>query len=151
MKITNYVGKNDVLWQNLSTKYNIDTTKQLKIYTFGSRFAGRLSETDRAKLFDKFDEVIKMFDASVLYSKDTTFDKLLYKLKGTDLAIQQSMKTTEIFDSFIEDIVKEIEDNNLDKIAIYCNAGHHRSVACAEMLKNLYLNVEVEHLTYYFI
>jgi RNase adaptor protein for sRNA GlmZ degradation len=71
----------------------------------------------------------------------------LAKLRGTNLKVQQEIRETDMFETVMQDIVEEIETHNLSYIAICCNRGHHRSVACAEMLKYLYSNAEVNHLT----
>jgi RNase adaptor protein for sRNA GlmZ degradation len=81
------------------------------------------------------------------HKKHSTEFKELVKLRGTELQIQQEIRECPIFYEFVEDIVKDIESKNLHTIAITCRAGHHRSVACAEMFVHLYENRTVDHLT----
>jgi len=48
----------------------------------------------------------------------------------------------------MKNIVKTVERDNCKLIGIYCRAGHHRSVACAELLKRfVYINSNIHHLT----
>ena len=61
-------------------------------------------------------------------------------MRGTDLQIQREVRECSIFEDFISNIVSDIEKRDLHVIAIICRAGHHRSVACAEMLIHLYKN-----------
>ena len=52
-----------------------------------------------------------------------------------------------MFDLIIEKIITEIETNNPKTIGIYCNYGKHRSVAFAELLKELYYtNSKITHI-----
>ena len=73
--------------------------------------------------------------------------KALVKLRGTNLKVQQEIRYAELYQEFIENIIKEVELNNFIKISIVCKAGHHRSVACAEMLIHIYPNRTIQHLT----
>lgn len=134
-----YDGSTDSLWSKIKSKYNVNTLRKLKIVTYGTVY---IHETPK--------ECQQVFNSAVLrggQEKKTVSYKMLIKLRGTDARIQQDVRNAVLFQSFIEDVVSNIESKNLTTIAIVCRAGHHRSVACAEMLKNLYMSVSTEHLT----
>jgi len=134
-----YDASKDNIWTKLKNKFNVDVNRKLHIYTFGTSF-----------IFDNPKDCQKTYNAAILrgsHKKRSTQFKELVKMRGTDLQIQQEIRECPIFCDFIQDIVKDIESNNLHTIAITCRAGHHRSVACAEMLVHLYVNRKVNHLT----
>jgi len=134
-----YNGSTDAIWKKLKIKYNVNTNRKLKIVTYGKTF---ISDTPA--------KCERVFDSSILRGgtdKISLTWKLLIKLRGTDSYVQYDVRNAVLFESFISDIVQQIEQNNYNYIAIICRAGHHRSVACAEMLKHLYSNLCVKHLT----
>lgn len=138
-----YDGKNDKVWEILKIKYNVNVDRKLHIYTYGTTF-----------MFHPPKNCQMVFNSCVLRgsqaNKPEKFGlgyKSLLKLRGTNLKVQQEVRGAKLFIPFMEDLVANIEDNDLDKIAIVCRAGHHRSVSCAEMLGHLYPNRTVEHLT----
>ena len=129
-EITYYDALKDNIWTKLKNKFNVDTKRKLHIYTYGTSF-----------LFDSPKSCQATYNAAVLrgsHKKHFAEFKELVKLRGTDLQIQQEIRECPIFYEFVEDIVKDIESKNLRIISITCRAGHHRSVACAEMLIYLY-------------
>jgi hypothetical protein len=134
-----YVGSADAIWKKLKIRYNVKTDRKLKIITYG-----------KAYIFDTPEKCKNVFDSSILRGgghKVSLTWKMLVKLRGTDPRVQQDVRNAVLFESFISNIVNCIETHDYSFIAIICRAGHHRSVSCAEMLKNLYTNLIIEHLT----
>lgn len=137
-----YDGTIDKFWSKMKIKYNVDTTRILKIITYGTKFEPGLDLT-------KYN-IQNTFNAIVLRGgkeKNNLTFKLLIKLRGNDKRIQQEVRDAVLFESFVENIISEIETNNLERIAIICRAGHHRSNAVAEMLVHLYPSIKIKHLT----
>lgn len=134
-----YDGENDVFWKKLKIKMNVNTMRRLKIVTYGTVYISEKPKICQA-----------VYNASILRGgqdkRSLTF-KMLVKSRGTDLRIQQDVRNAVLFEKFISDVIYDFETKNLDTVAIICRAGHHRSVACAEMLKYLYTNITVEHIT----
>ncbi len=134
-----YNGLGDTIREKIKNKLNVDTKRKLHIYTYGTSF-----------LFESPKGCQEVYNASVLrgnHKKHSSEFKELVKLRGTDLQIQHEVRECPIFYDFVKDLVEDIETRNLNTIAIICRAGHHRSVACAEMLVHLYPNRTVDHLT----
>lgn len=141
-----YDGNNDNIWQKLISKFNVDVNRKLHIVTWGTAF-----------ILDKPEKCQHVFHAGTLRGstmantqktdKEKAAFKLLLKLRGTNPKIQQEVREATLFVSFMEKLVETIENENLHTIGIVCTRGHHRSVSCAEMLKYLYINRTVEHLT----
>ena len=138
-----YDGTADKLWSVLKSKFNVDTNRKLKIYTYGTIF-----------LFDAPKDCQRIFNSSILRGSHANLPekyglsyKSLLKLRGTSLKVQQEVRGAELYKTFIEEVVSAIETENLHTIGIICRAGHHRSVSCAEMLLHLYPNRTVDHLT----
>ncbi len=132
-----YNGKTDIFWHILHNIYDVNVNRKLKIYTYG---------TNKSSPPQKGCQMI--FDASILQGNQVNItEKTLLKMRGTNLILQQVIRTSLLFNGFINNIVENIKKNNYSVISIICKAGHHRSVACAEMLKNLYQNCTTTHLT----
>lgn len=137
--ISPYEGSKDYVWNQLKSSYNVDTDRRLRIVTYGTAY-----------IHEKPKKIQRVFNAAVLrgtVTKRSPLQKKLIKLRGTDYRLQQSIRDTALFVKFINQVVKEIEQDDLQRVAIICRAGHHRSVACAEMLRHLYNNVVIKHLT----
>lgn len=140
----NYNGLIDPLWNNLKLKYNAQINRQIHIYTYGTNF-----------FFDNLENCSHFFDSAILRgsiaknqkNKNSVIYKSLLKLNGLSLKVQEEVRGADMFEKFIEKIVSIVEKYDLRVIAITCRAGHHRSVSCAEMLKFLYVNRTVKHLT----
>ena len=61
--------------------------------------------------------------------------------------VQKSVQTSSNFDQFMSFVIEKVEKDNLDCISIYCTAGRHRSVTCAELLKkHVYKNGMIIHI-----
>jgi hypothetical protein len=134
-----YDGKSDEFWQRVKTKFNVKIDRKLHIYTYGTTY-----------LFESPRGCQKVYNAAVLrgnHKKHSREFKALVKMRGTDLQIQQEVRECPIFCEFMENIIADIESSNFHTVAIVCRAGHHRSVACTEMLVHLYTNIIVDHLT----
>lgn len=134
-----YDGKSDPIWKKLQAKFNVNQDRKLKIMTYGTTF---IHETPK--------KCQCVFNAAIIrgnITKRSALQKKLVKLRGTDYRLQQNIRNTDLFTKFIEGVVEKVEKENLYNIAIICRAGHHRSVACAEMLVHLYPNRKVDHLT----
>lgn len=141
-----YDKNEDEFWEIIKTKLNVNVNRKLKIVTYGFQFYPQI---DKYVLPD-CNLIQVTYDVRVLRTpkeKQSLDFKLLAKLRGTSLKVQQEIRETDMFEVVLQDIIKEIEEDNLSYIAICCNRGHHRSVACAEMLKYLYVNASLNHLT----
>lgn len=137
-----YDGTKDDFWDKMKTKYNVDVNRKLKILTYGTRFEPGL---DLAKY-----KIQETFNAIVLrggQEKNNLTFKLLIKLRGDDKRIQKEVRDAVLFESFVENIISNIETRNLERIAIVCRAGHHRSISLSEMLLHLYPSTKMKHLT----
>lgn len=128
-ELADYQAKDDKFLKSLA----VTTDRIIHIVTYGTRF-----------IFEPPSGVQKIFDASVLNGKR---NKDIIKLRGTSLKIQQLVRDADGFVKFFTELIKSVEVENLTFIAITCKAGHHRSVACAEILRYVYPNATVEHLT----
>ena len=134
-----YDGKTDPLWNELKEQYNVNTERKLHIVTYGTAFVHAAPKKCQF-----------VFNAAIMRGntvKRSPLQKKLVKLRGTNLRLQQDIRNADLFPKFINSTVKQIEKDNLNHIAIICRAGHHRSVAAAEMLMYLYPNRTVKHLT----
>ena len=110
---------------------DINNDRNIKIYTWGIK-----------KHEDIECDVI--FDAT-LFSTKTNVD--VKNLTGLDEIIQTSIMNHPQFESIMERILSEIEENNPLTIAFVCNYGKHRSVGWAELLKFLYYsNATITHI-----
>ncbi len=109
---------------------DINNDRNIKIYTWGIK-----------KHEDIECDVI--FDAT-LFSTKTNVD--VKNLTGLDEIIQTSIMNHPQFESIMERILSEIEENDPLTIAFVCNYGKHRSVGWAELLKFLYYsNATITH------
>lgn len=112
--------------------------REIIIYTFGNKFNQYKSWCRLSK---------KNFGATIINSKRPKGINLR-KARGTDERLQETVQMATQFQPLMTNIVEAIETLNLPSIGIYCTAGHHRSVACGEMLKNkIYKKAIVKHLT----
>jgi RapZ C-terminal domain len=137
--LPDYNSNKDVFWKIMKNKYNINENRKIRIVTYGTRF-----------IKIPVEKCEKIYNAVVLRAKNInpkTSYNILVKLRGTNPKIQHEVRSAELFEQFINTIVSDIEKNNYSCIGIICTAGHHRSVACAEMLKKLYKNIKCEHMT----
>jgi hypothetical protein len=142
LQLPMYEGTTDYFWQTMKVKYNVDVNRKLKILTYGTRFEPGLDLT-KYKLEESFNAIVLRGGQE---KNNLTF-KLLTKLRGDDKRIQKEVRDAVLFESFVSNIISNIESRNLERIAIICRAGHHRSVAIAEMLLFLYPNTKIRHLT----
>ena len=109
---------------------DINNDRNIKIYTWG------------IKKHDNI-ECDVIFDAT-LFSTKTNVD--VKNLTGLDEIIQTSIMNHPQFESIMERILSEIEENDPLTIAFVCNYGKHRSVGWAELLKFLYYsNATITH------
>lgn len=134
-----YDGSVDPFWNLLKEKYNVNINRQLIIVTYGVTFIKEIPKRCQ-----------EVFNAAIIRGKlaaRSQLKKKMAKLRGTDFRLQEEIRNADLFPSFVSSMVEQIELNDLNHIAIVCRVGKHRSVACAEMLKNLYPNVRTKHLT----
>jgi hypothetical protein len=69
------------------------------------------------------------------------------KLCGLDEIIQARVCRCGFFAVWLSEITSDIEKYNLERVAIFCWKGRHRSVAAAEILKRVYYpRAHVQHL-----
>jgi len=137
-----YKGEEDNFWNLMKEKYSVNVDRNLKIIPYGTAFEAGL---DLSKY-----KIQKTFNAIVLrggLEKNNITFKTLIKLRGDDKRIQKEVRNAILFYSFVENMISEIESENLERIAIICRAGKHRSVSLAYMLINLYPNTKIKNLT----
>ncbi len=117
----------------LALRPSVQTTRPLSITTYGTRF-----------VFEAPEGTQRVYDASGLRGERNKFTA---RLRGTDRRLQHTVRVIPQFDGFVRDIVEDIERNGWSAVAVTCRAGHHRSVAVAEWLAQLYPNTRVTHMT----
>ena len=126
----------DSFWKYL---YDIaENDREIAIYTYGNRY----------KQYKYWcSQMQKSFNCLVVNSaKPKNVD--LRNIRGTHIQLQKAVRRGSNFEPVVTNIVTSIENEKLHKIGVYCRAGHHRSVAVAEMLKKyVYKNAKVKHLT----
>jgi len=122
-------------WKFLAARATND--RPLRIETFGNKF----------KQYKHYTGVDKTFNALVISSQKPKHIDLRHG-RGTDPEIQKVVAAGKRFEEVMTAIVRTTERDNLASIGIYCRAGHHRSVACGELLKkHVYPLATVKHLT----
>lgn len=123
----------ETFWQDLRSKAT--PLRELTIFTYGSKFMKQQpSGSQRA------------FNACVLNARGGGID--LRRARGTDPALQRRVCTSKNFERFVSTIVDIVERDDMHAISVFCSAGHHRSVAVAELLANhVYDKAETRHLT----
>ena len=102
-----------------------DSNRSLTIYTWGKAFRDRKPNGSEAN-----------FNASVLHGRKAGIN--LKKYNGTNEIVQKSVATSSNFISFMENILKKVENENLKAISVNCRKGRHRSVTVAEILKKYF-------------
>lgn len=123
----------DQFWVLLRKMANVD--RQLEIHTYGIKF----------KQYKNYSKTDRNFNALVITGNKSGN---LHKLRGTDPGLQKRVRSGKRFEEVMINIVKTVERDKCKIIGIYCRAGHHRSVACGELLKKfVYINSNITHLT----
>jgi len=85
------------------------------------------------------------FNACVLNGRGGGVD--LRSARGTDKQLQINVASCSLFPGWLSMVINKIESAGLCHVSINCRSGHHRSVAAAEMLKNIYYpNAMVQHI-----
>lgn len=112
--------------------------EKFKIYTYGKRNYDPTSIEPKITL---------TFDLSRYHSAVPQNFGSLRDYFGTNLEIQKMVVTSPMFLPTLKRIIKEIEINHPQGIAIFCNHGKHRSVAMAEIIKKyFYRRAQPKHL-----
>ena len=110
---------------------SINIDRQIIIYTWGIK----------KHSCDKCDVI---FDATLLTAK---INQDVRNLNGKDDIVKQSIINHPKFEIMIEVILSYVEQNEPLVIGFVCNYGKHRSVAFAELLKELYYkNSKIIHI-----
>lgn len=117
----------------LDEDINASPHRNLMIYTWGKKTRKSVPEGSQ-----------HTFDACCLGSKKRGLN--IGKYNGLDEKIQQAIFRAASFSSFVNSIVEKVEKENLDCISIVCTKGKHRSVATAELIRQLYPLVTIRHL-----
>ena len=103
----------------------IKKDRKLNIYTWGVK----------KHTCDKCDII---FDATLLTAK---INRDVRSLNGKNDIVKQSIINHPKFETMMESIIlTNVEENEPSTIGFICNYGKHRSVAFAELLKELYYN-----------
>jgi len=119
-------------WEHLRRMCKNPEKQKIHIVSWGDKFY-------------KTPPVKPHFNAKTIGSKKP---RNLRDLRGTDESLQRTIQSAKGFEFFMETIIKKIEADELKVVGIFCTAGHHRSVACAELLKkHVYTSATIQHLT----
>jgi len=133
--------KDDFIYKNMKdfwkhVKSIANTDRSITVTSFGNKYKN-------------FDTVKKSFDCSfnALHVRSSKKGLNLSKLRGTGDEVQRNVEQGKGFCDFIIELVTKVEKNDYSNIGIFCKAGHHRSVACVELLvKYVYKKGIVHHL-----
>lgn len=124
-------------WDELQAKSSEHRNRKITVHTYGNKF----------KKYKRYTETQKNFNALVINTERPRHLDLRH-IRGTDPELQKVVASGKRFKEVMSRIVNTIEEENLNFIGIYCRAGHHRSVACGELLKSyIYPNARLSHLT----
>ena len=124
------IEKNYIILDNIDDKL-IKKDRKINIYTWGIK----------KHTCDKCDII---FDATLLTAK---INKDVRSLNGKNDIVKQSIINHPKFEIMMETILKNIEEDEPLTIGFICNHGKHRSVAFAELLKELYYtNSKITHI-----
>lgn len=66
-------------------------------------------------------------------------------IDGRHKKIQESILRHSNYTNYINNIIKFIETHDLTRVSFHCKHGHHRSVACAELLGTWYPLAKIIH------
>lgn len=111
---SNYDGTIDKLWNFLKLKYNVNISRKLHIVTWGSVFVSK-NPIKCQRVFNSGCLRGSATKKEINENKDLAY-KILLKSRGTDPQVQEEVRGAVLYEKFIEDIVKEIEENNLNTI-----------------------------------
>ena len=124
------IEKKYIILDNIDDKL-IKKDRKINIYTWGIK----------KHTCDKCDII---FDATLLTAK---INKDVRSLNGKNDIVKQSIINHPKFEIMMETILKNIEEHEPLTIGFICNHGKHRSVAFAELLKELYYtNSKITHI-----
>ena len=124
------IEKKYIILDNIDDKL-IKKDRKINIYTWGIK----------KHTCDKCDII---FDATLLTAK---INKDVRSLNGKNDIVKQSIINHPKFEIMMEAILRNIEEHDPLKIGFICNHGKHRSVAFAELLKELYYkNSKMTHI-----
>ena len=124
------IEKKYIILDNIDDKL-IKKDRKINIYTWGIK----------KHTCDKCDII---FDATLLTAK---INKDVRSLNGKNDIVKQSIINHPKFEIMMETILKNIEEHEPLTIGFICNHGKHRSVAFAELLKELYYtNSKMTHI-----
>ncbi len=120
-------------------KQTFTPERELYIVSFGEKFKSpKAMEQGKISNFLPF-KCDCTFDARHINSAKPKSGNLR-ELRGTDSIIQKCIESGSGFEFVMRCIITSIEAKDPKVIGIYCTAGHHRSVALAELLKrHIYL------------
>jgi len=124
-----------------SPSSGLEEVRDLKIYTWG-----------KARRKYKPQDSQKNFNACVISHPERPYNFNLKKITGRNKELQASFLKQSRFREAINSFANIIrKDPNLTIISINCIKGRHRSVAAAEVLKNILeydgdFDVSVQHL-----
>lgn len=134
----------DYLYSELKPTLAVPS-KEVHLISFGAKHVKNMSAIKQHNISNmlkmKYDIV---FDARVIVSRKPSGT---HNLRGTDEIIQKEMESGTNYEIVVRRIVDSIEITGNRIIGIYCTAGHHRSVALAELIKKyLYPDAKITHL-----
>lgn len=124
------IEKKYIILDNIDDKL-IKKDRKINIYTWGIK----------KHTCEKCDII---FDATLLTAK---INKDVRSLNGKNDIVKQSIINHPKFEIMMETILRNIEEEEPLTIGFICNHGKHRSVAFAELLKELYYtNSKITHI-----
>ena len=121
-------------FEELTCKF--DKNRRLIIYSWGEKVKEHIQPDCQV-----------IFDLTKFSTK--TDRKDIKKYNGCDEIIQNSIIQHPNFITMLDNVIRQIENNNLNSISFLCNYGKHRSVGFAEILKKYYYtNAIIKHLRF---
>jgi len=115
----------------------VDRSRPLLIYTWGKALRKAAPPDSGCN-----------FNAGILNGRGGGAD--LRTMNGLSEEVQNNVASCGLFPRWITMVCHKVEHSNLDCISINCTKGRHRSVAAAEILKQVYSpQATTKHLTIY--
>eukprot|EP00747_Dinoflagellata_sp_TGD_P179876 gnl/TRDRNA2_/TRDRNA2_31426_c0_seq2.p1 gnl/TRDRNA2_/TRDRNA2_31426_c0~~gnl/TRDRNA2_/TRDRNA2_31426_c0_seq2.p1 ORF type:complete len:378 (-),score=47.59 gnl/TRDRNA2_/TRDRNA2_31426_c0_seq2:23-1156(-) len=116
-------------------------TRPLKIYTWGQDHCS-LDKTTGLPLGAQDSEAKYCVEQIQVRGGDADTKTMT----GKDPPLQRNACKDALFHQVVRQIVHDVESRDLLIISVFCSAGHHRSVAAAELLKTIYYpNAVLDH------
>lgn len=86
------------------------------------------------------------FDVRGVSYRNVSKDLDLKRVRGDDDVLYERIKKTERFNTFVQTIVRIVNENNFECISINCAKERHRSRAVARAVQEIFERSTVQHL-----